>query len=111
MRHAMTWCKMNDERWYQLDNAIYSKLYTENTKTERLYFFEKTIYDEAIKFSGHKKKFPVRKMTFQSGRTKHCIELVVQKNTLQTQISAIIDPQEQVCLQGLLNPIKEKMRF
>ena len=49
-------------------------------------------------------------MTFRSRRTKHCIELVVQKNTLQAQISATIDPQEQANLQGLLNPIKVKIQ-
>ena len=42
--------------------------------------------------------------------TTHCIELVVQKNTLQAQISATIDPQEQASLQSLLNPIKEKIQ-
>ena len=58
-------------------------------------------YDGALKWFGHKRKAPVR--------TKHCIELVVQKNTLQAQISATIDPQERASLQDLLNPIKEKI--
>ena len=109
VRQPIAGCTMKDERWSQLDNPVYSKLHTENTKTERLHFLEKTIYDEALKLFGHKGKSPVRNLTFQSRRTKHCIELVVQKNTLQAQISATIDPQEQASLQGLLNPIKEKI--
>ena len=90
----ISWCRMKDERWSQLDNAVYSKLHTENIITEKLHFLEKTIYDEALKLFGHKRKSP----TFHSRRTKHCIELVVQKNTLQVQISATINPQEQPSL-------------
>ena len=109
VRQPIAWCRMKDECWSQLDNAVYSKLHTENTITERLHFLEKTIYDEALKLFVHKWKSWVRNLTFRSRRTKHCIELVVQKNTLQAQISATIDPQEQASLQGLLNPIKEKI--
>ena len=49
VRQPIAWCRMKDERWSQLDNAVYSKLHTENTITERLHFLEKTIYDEALK--------------------------------------------------------------
>ena len=110
VRQPIAWCRTKDEPWPQLDNAIYSKLRTENTINVRLHSLEKTIYDEALKLLSHKRKPPVRNLTFQSRRTKHFIELVVQKNTFQAQISATIDPQEQVSLQGLLNPIKEKIR-
>ena len=105
---------MKDEHWSQPDNAVYSKIQTENTierlrTPERLYFLQKTVYDEAIKLFGHKRKSLVRNLTFQSRWNKHCIELAVQKNTLQAQISVSIDLQEQASLQGLLNPIKEKI--
>ena len=95
---------MKDERWSQLDNVVYSKLHTENTITERLHFLEKTIYDEALKLFSHKRKSSVRNLTFRSCRTKHCIELVVQKNTLQAQISATPDPQEQSQSSGPSEP-------
>ena len=64
----------------------------------------------ALKLFVHKRKSPFRNLTFQSRTTKHCIELVVQKNTVQAQLSASIDFQEQASFQGLLNPIKEKIR-
>ena len=110
VRQPIAWCRMKDEHWSQLDIAVYSKLHTENTITERLHFLEKTLYDEVLKLFDHKRKSPVRNLTFWSRRTKHWIEVVVQKNTLEAQISATIDPQEQASLQGLLNPIKEKIR-
>ena len=84
---------MNNEHWSQLNNAVYSKLHTEDTITERLHFLEKNIYDKALKLFVHKRKSPVRNLKFQPHRTKHCIELVVEKNTLQAQISATIGPQ------------------
>ena len=84
---------MNYEHWSQLNNTVYSKLHTEDTKTERLHFLEKTIHDKGLKLFGHKRKSPVRNLKFQPHRTKHCIELVVEKNTLQAQISATIGPQ------------------
>ena len=67
----IAWCRMKDEHWSQLDNAVYNKIQTENTierlrTPERLYFLQKTIYDEAIKLFGHKRKSPVRNLTFQS---------------------------------------------
>ena len=94
VRQPIAWCRMKDKRWSQLDNTVYSKLNTENTITERPHFLEKTIYDEALKLLSQKRKSPVRNLTFRSRRTKHCIELIVQKNTLPAQISATIDPQQ-----------------
>ena len=43
VRQPIAWCRMKDERWSQLDNAVYSKLHTEKTMTERIYFLEKTM--------------------------------------------------------------------
>ena len=100
---------MKDEHWSQLNNAVYSKLHTENNITERLHFFEKTIYDEALKSFCHKRKSSVRNLTFQSCWMKHCIEFLIEKKTLQAKISPTIDPQRQASLQGLLNPIKENI--
>ena len=54
MRQPIAWCRMKDD-WSQLDNPVYSKLHA-----ERLYFLEKTVYDEALKLFGHKRKSPVR---------------------------------------------------
>ena len=42
VRQPIASCRMKDERWSQLDNAVYSKFYTENTITERLHFLEKS---------------------------------------------------------------------
>ena len=67
---------------------------------------KKNIYDKALNLFGHERKPPVRHLIFQSHRTKHCIELVVQKNTLQAQILSTIATEEQASLQSLLNPIK-----
>ena len=77
VRQPIAWCRMTDELWSQLDKAVYTKLHTENTITERLHYLEKTIYDEALKLFRHKSKYRVRNLTFWSRRTKHCIELVV----------------------------------
>ena len=49
VRQPIAWGRMKDNCCSQLDNAVSSKLHTENTITERLHFLEKTIYDEALK--------------------------------------------------------------
>ena len=54
VRQPIAGCTMKDEHWSQFDNAVYSKLHTKNTITERQHFLEKTIYDEALKLFGHK---------------------------------------------------------
>ena len=83
VRQPIAWCRMKDEHWSQLDTAVYSKLHTENTITERLHFLDKTIYDETSKLFSHKRKSPARNLTFGSRKTKHCIEPVARKNTLR----------------------------
>ena len=54
VRQPIAGCIIKDEHWSQHDNAVYSKLHTENTITERQHFLEKTIYDEALKLFSHK---------------------------------------------------------
>ena len=56
VRQPIAWGRMKDNCCSQLDNAVSSKLHTENTITERLHFLEKTIYDEALKLFVHKWK-------------------------------------------------------
>ena len=105
MRQQIARSRMKDEHWSQLDNTVYIKLHIENIIIERAHFLEKK-YDKALNLFGHERKPPVRHLIFQSQRTKHCIELVVQKNTLQAQILSTIATEEQASLQSLLNPIK-----
>ena len=91
---------MKDEHWSQLHNQSTANF---TLRTPELWDFIslKKLYDEALKLLGYKRKSPVRNFTFRSRRTKNCIELVVEENTLQTQISATIDPQEKASLQRL----------
>ena len=98
---------MPNDHWSKLDNTVYRKLHIENTITERLHFLEKKFSYEALIFFDY--KTPARNLTFQSCRSKHSIELVIQKNDLLVQISLSVDPQEQTSSQNLLDPMKENI--
>ena len=79
LRQPIAWCRMKDELSYQLDNVVYSKLHTEKTITERLHLLNKTIYGEALKLFGQKRKSRFRVWLFSPAGPNTALGLLYRK--------------------------------
>ena len=103
------WGRMDDERWTELDSAVFSKLHRTNTISKRVQLLEDTIYTEASKIFGVSKS-KQKQLHGKSRRTKQCILLIQEKNKIQSKISLSGNPMEITALKDLLLPIREKIK-
>ena len=109
LRPPIKWCKMDDERWSELDSAVFSKLHNSKSIFERLQLLEETIFSEASKLFGLRQSMP-KKLSGKSRRTLNCIKLIQEKNRLLLKISSSGNSLEISALKDLLNPIREKIK-
>ena len=81
------WGKLNDEHWIQLDDAVSSKLSNYTILSARVTALEETIYAEACRTFGHLPS-PKQNLAGLTYKTKHCIDLIKEKNLLLEQITS-----------------------
>ena len=109
-KKPIAWPRMNDERWAVLDGAIISKLNQSNNLGDRIELLETTIYYEAAKLFGHCQRKQPKNLAGKTRRTKLCISLVKEKNSLLAKLALTVNPQEISGLKDLLSPIRQKIK-
>ena len=53
LKTPIAWGKMNDERWFKLDDLVSNKLNKKGSLSDKISLLENTIYSEAAKLFGH----------------------------------------------------------
>ena len=109
LKMPIAWGKLNDKQWIPLDDAVSSKLSNCTTLSRTVTAFEETIYAEASTIFGHLPP-PKQNLAGLSHRTKHCINLIKEKNLLPKQIKFASMLEQQQRLQQLLIVVRTKTR-
>ena len=87
LKTPIAWGKLNNECWIQLDDAVTSKRSNYTTLSARVTALEETIYAEACTIFAHLPP-PKRNLTGFTRRTKHCIDLIKERNLLLEHIKS-----------------------